>query len=46
MKLYYEHAGITIYHGDCREVLPQVEHAYFSGEMPRMLPSGASCEDS
>ena len=21
MKLYYEHAGITIYHGDCREVL-------------------------
>src|SRR5690348_1299660 len=24
MKPYYEHAGITIYHGDCREVLPQV----------------------
>ena len=22
MKPYYEHAGITIYHGDCREVLP------------------------
>ena len=22
MKLYYEHAGITIYHGDCRDVLP------------------------
>ena len=22
MKAYYEHAGITIYHGDCREVLP------------------------
>ncbi len=21
MKPYYEHAGITIYHGDCREVL-------------------------
>jgi DNA modification methylase len=21
---YYEHGGITIYHGDCREVLPQV----------------------
>ena len=21
-KPYYEHAGITIYHGDCREVLP------------------------
>src|SRR5690554_4631977 len=24
MKPYYEHAGITIYHGDCREVLPSV----------------------
>jgi len=24
MKPYYEHAGITIYHGDCREVLPRV----------------------
>lgn len=22
MKPYYEHAGITIYHGDCRNVLP------------------------
>lgn len=22
---YYEHAGITIYHGDCREILPHVE---------------------
>ncbi len=22
MNPYYEHAGITIYHGDCREVLP------------------------
>jgi hypothetical protein len=21
-QAYYEHAGITIYHGDCREVLP------------------------
>ena len=24
MKPYYEHGGITIYHGDCREVLPWV----------------------
>lgn len=24
MKPYYEHGGITIYHGDCREVLPQL----------------------
>lgn len=25
MKPYYEHAGITIYHGDCREILPSLE---------------------
>ncbi len=24
MKPYYDHAGITIYHGDCREILPHV----------------------
>ena len=27
MKPYYEHAGITIYHGDCREVLPELPKA-------------------
>lgn len=25
MKPYYEHAGITIYHGDCREILPHLK---------------------
>jgi len=25
MKPYYQHAGITIYHGDCREVLPSLD---------------------
>lgn len=25
MEPYYEHGGITIYHGDCREVLPTLE---------------------
>lgn len=25
MKPYYSHAGITIYHGDCREILPQLD---------------------
>lgn len=25
MKPYYEHGGITIYHGDCREVLPSLQ---------------------
>ncbi len=24
MKPYYEHGGITIYHGDCRELLPEL----------------------
>ena len=24
MKPYYEHGGITIYHGDCREIIPMV----------------------
>jgi len=24
VKPYYEHAGITIYHGDCREVMPAI----------------------
>lgn len=27
MKPYYEHAGIQIYHGDCREILPQLPKA-------------------
>ncbi len=25
MTPYYDHGGITIYHGDCREILPQIE---------------------
>lgn len=24
MKPYYSHAGITIYHGDCREIVPEL----------------------
>ena len=27
MKPYYDHAGITIYHGDAREILPQLDPA-------------------
>ena len=26
MKPYYDHAGITIYHGDCREVLSDIKY--------------------
>ena len=31
MQPYYEHAGITIYHGDCREVLPAIKYQHFVG---------------
>ena len=27
MKPYYEHGGITIYHGDCRDILPGFDAA-------------------
>jgi DNA modification methylase len=27
MKPYYDHGGITIYHGDCREILPTLSDA-------------------
>jgi site-specific DNA-methyltransferase (adenine-specific) len=29
MKPYYEHGGITIYHGDCREILPLISGVSF-----------------
>lgn len=28
MKPYYDHGGITIYHGDCREILPTLPKEY------------------
>lgn len=33
MKPYYEASGITIYHGDCREILP----TFATGEIPLTL---------
>jgi len=48
LKPYYEHAGITIYHGDCRDVLPLLEPGsvdlvltdppYLEGDMSAILP--------
>ena len=34
MKPYYEHAGITIFHGDCREVLPSVGYDRILTDQP------------
>lgn len=34
MKPYYEHAGITIYHGDCREVLPSIKATFILTDPP------------
>ena len=34
MKPYYEHAGITIYHGDCREVLPSLREPILFADPP------------
>lgn len=31
---YYSHAGITIYHGDCREILPQVSFEAIVSDPP------------
>lgn len=28
MKAYYDHGGIQIYHGDCREILPQLSRPF------------------
>jgi hypothetical protein len=39
VKPYYEHAGITIYHGDAREIMPQLE-----GESIITDPVWPNCE--
>jgi hypothetical protein len=38
MKPYYEHAGITIYHGDCREILPACESIITDPVWPNCPP--------
>jgi site-specific DNA-methyltransferase (adenine-specific) len=39
MKPYYEHAGITIYHGDCRELLADVRADVLVTDPPYFLPA-------
>jgi DNA modification methylase len=41
LKPYYEHAGIQIYLGDCREILPQIECA---GQIVTSPPFNAGME--
>ena len=43
-KPYYQHAGITIYHGDCREILPCLElpHLEYCGLMLTDPPYGVN----
>lgn len=42
MNPYYQHAGITIYHGDCREVLPTLEPAHLCITSPPYNQGGAN----
>lgn len=37
MEPYYEHGGITIYHGDCRDILPDWPFAYDSTELDMLV---------
>ena len=52
MKPYYEHAGIAIYHGDCRELvgaLPEVDHVMtdppYSDDTHNGAMTGAGLKD-
>lgn len=40
MKPYYERDGITIYHGDCREILPSIKADVVVTDPPYGLSKG------
>jgi hypothetical protein len=40
LKPYYEHGGVTIYHGDCREVLPRLTNGGGIGAVVTDPPYG------
>lgn len=46
MKPYYEHGGITIYHGDCREVLPQLDVDVIVSDPPYGIALNTRTESS
>ena len=45
MRPYYEHAGITIYHGDCRELDVHAETVITDPVWPNATPMLAGSED-
>lgn len=48
MQPYYQHNGVTIYHGDCRDVLPQlgpVDCVITDPVWPNALPELAGADD-
>ncbi len=46
MTPYYDHAGITIYHGDCREILPDVSSDVVITDPPYGMELDASFGNS
>jgi len=46
MKPYYDHNGITIYHGDCREILPTIKADVIVSDVPYgiALDTSSRCE--
>ena len=46
MKPYYEEDGITIYHGDCREILPQIQADVLISDPPYGMAYKSGWSDS
>lgn len=50
VKPYYEHAGITIYHGDCRQIIPSLQFGFVLTDPPFGIAHasghGASWQDT
>ena len=46
MKPYYEHAGITIYHGDCREAMAMFSGSVWFGSLITDPPYGIDIGDA